>query len=164
MIEINLLPWREAKRKKQKKVTTVFYLLFFLIMMILLLAGHALFSYQSRIIGEQVRELKNKLYYLQNKTQIVNEKISLKKMTHEQFVTFDFLNQLFHLPVSGIQINELTQSNETMLINGHASSMICVSRFMSALLGIQKIHAVKLVSARRDAAGVVFQLQIVEFE
>lgn len=168
MIDINLLPWREAKYKQENKTIILIYSLFLISVVFFLFCLHVFFSHQFIRVKSRVNFLEENL--LRHATEVRQDKhvyaeneILLKKKLQDQIIIFQILNHLFHVNTPGIYIKDVAQQDGKMVIFGRASSMGAIYRYMSDILTVKKIHAVKLELAKWEGNMLQFQVRVIEF-
>jgi hypothetical protein len=166
MIEINLLPWREAGRSHLFKIFGLIYILIPAIVLIFLLIMHYYLFYQSTVIANRVKDLEIQLTQ-KTKTPVtlisLDDGVIKTKMQHQK-IAVDILNKLFHAPLLGLSIQSVTQKDKVMLVTGQAMAMDSIQRLMSSLVIVKKVQAIKLDSVKRDMQTLRFQISIIEME
>ncbi|MEE9912175.1 MAG: PilN domain-containing protein [Deltaproteobacteria bacterium] len=170
MIKINLLPYREkAKKENLSRQITIIAGLFIIFILCLVLL-------QTYMVSE-VRALEAKLKESNQLLTILNEKVGdlekfkLKKAELELKLgvigtleenrllpvkTLDDLSML--VPQKNIWLLKLTQSNDSLTIEGVGSDNIAAADFMKTIENFAPIKSVDLVSSKKtDISGITLQ-------
>jgi Tfp pilus assembly protein PilN len=164
MVEINLLPWREYVRKKQIKTASGIYATSIFFILVWMISWHLYYAHRNAILLEKIQEIKiQQLHTHIMPRKDTTEDNDLKRKIRDQRIIFEILNGLFHVASTGVYIKEISQHSGNIILIGRALSMNHVDDFMSVLLSVKRIHAVKLDSVRRDQAAILFQLRIMEW-
>jgi type IV pilus assembly protein PilN len=144
MVSINLLPWREARRKQQQRNFATLTLGALSIMALIMVMVHMEFSrridYQQQrnqlltselaVLDQKIKEIqeleKKKKNLIARMNVIQQLQVSRPEVVH----LFDELGKT--IP-EGVQISDLTQSDRSIAINGVAQSNARVSVYMRNL-------------------------------
>ena len=159
----NLLPGV----KLNAKVVATEHIVCMVFIMVMLSSLHIYFRHKYNLNQSNLSALGNQLNYISkdnkaHSAEMLNN-IALQKAAHKQQVIFKILDSLFHLHATGIYLKEAKQSNKDLMLNGSADSMDAISQFMSEVVSIKAIQAVKLVSIKKEKEQIQFQIQMMEY-
>jgi type IV pilus assembly protein PilN len=144
MVSINLLPWREARRKQQQRNFATLTLGALSIMALIMVMVHMEFSrridYQqqrNQLLTSELAVLDQKIKEIQELEKKKNNLIARMNVIQQLQVSRPEVVHLFDelgktIP-EGVQISDLTQSDRSIAINGVAQSNARVSVYMRNL-------------------------------
>jgi hypothetical protein len=141
MVEINLLPWREAMRKKNSAKIRFYYLISIFLVISILLIIRAYLSHQLTV-SRQRAEINVSQLIDQNQDEVITP----KQLQH--FSVINNLLMLFAGSNEKIALSGLTSKGKFIAITGEAESFSVVQFFMHQLLIINSIEFVKLASLK----------------
>ncbi|MBP7340846.1 MAG: PilN domain-containing protein [Smithellaceae bacterium] len=170
MIKINLLPYRE-KEKKENLSRQITIIVGVFILFILCLVWLQIY------MVSQVRDLEAKMAESQRTLKILNEKVGdlekfklkkaelqlklavIAKLEENRLLPVKTLDDLAMLvPQKDIWLVKITQSKNSLTIEGIGRDNIAAANFMKTIEGFSPIQSVDLVSSKKtDVAGVTLQ-------
>jgi len=170
MIRINLLPYREIK-KKETRSRLIFFLAAGMILYLLVLGGIQLYVWGGnrsleadlkakeeklasleKMVGEVDRIKKEKLI-LEKKVNVIDQ--LEKNRTYPVRMLAAIASQV---PTKDAWLDRLTQSGSSLAIEGKARDNFAVVRFMRNLEGSPYIQSVELVSSKQvEVSGLKLQ-------
>lgn len=170
MIKINLLPYREKEKKENLARQVVLFAGLFIIF-ILILAGIQIF------LSSQVTDLETRLADAQQTLKVLDgkvgdlDKFKAKKAEMElklgvigtleenRLVPVKLLDDLSMLvPAKSIWLTKITQSNNSLTIEGIGRDNIVAADFMKTIENFAPIQSVDLVSSKKvEIAGTTLQ-------
>ncbi len=176
MIKINLLPYREKKKKENVKrqlfVISGVIILFFLV----IVAVHLYFIASLKQMEDKVKENEARLLVLNKKVgdveQFKNDKKELEqklavinKLEFDQYFPVRLLDKLNILvPSSDAWLEKITQKGSQIRIEGMARDNGVVAVFMKNLEKAEFVRSVDLVVAReKEIVGVKLQQFVLTF-
>jgi type IV pilus assembly protein PilN len=141
MIQINLLPWRDAKRESEKKEFTILMIVAFCIGIAFVFFMN--YQAQSSVDAQSVRnqrlqteiDLFNKqILEIKNITTMRDALIKRMKVVHDlqssRTLTVHIFDELIKIMPSGIYISKITKAADRVTLLGHSESNSNVSILM----------------------------------
>ncbi len=175
MAHINLLPWREEKRKEQLRQFLTMMGLTVVLMLLVILAVHL--QYSRMISAQESRNnfLKNEITSVEKQIREINNIAKEKKRLLARMEVIQQLQRnrpgivhLFEEMVKvipeGAHINSLTQKGKSLTIKGVAQSNARVSAYMrnidgSAWLTKPQLNIIEKKGAKKQSGGREFILR-----
>ena len=162
MIEINLVPWREKKRKQDKLRTSFIVISSILFSCALHLTGVVYLNHQSNKQLERVNSLKNQyqsIHTQQRKIRVVidtlaqtqsqNDRIKKLKMHHLAFIFF--CKALEILVPNGVFLDHFYYQNGRVELSGVGESSRHLNDFFKRLEEVPGAYMVKFLSFETSA-------------
>jgi len=161
MIKINLLPYRE-KAKKEDIKRQIAIVSGILVVLILILVGmHIYINSRVSALEEEVKAAEDKLVVLTKKIgdiekfkkdkQELEQKLAvINKLEADRLAPVKRLDEMTALvPIKDVWLEKLTETGDTLRIEGIARNNISIARFMRNLEKASFIRSVDLVSSKQ---------------
>jgi type IV pilus assembly protein PilN len=166
MAKINLLPWREAKRKEQQQEFFVFLGIGAVIAAIIVIVVHV---YHSQLIEAQQgrnKYIEDQIVLLDKRIEEIKElesekeKLLARMRAIEQLqgnrpLIVRFFDELVRSLPEGVSITNIAQSGQSITISGEAQSNARVSSFMRNLDSSEWLASPQLDIIQVENAGEV---------
>lgn len=177
MVEINLLPWRDYRRKKKNKelglllICGVLFTLLFLFLFHYCLAlwiskeNNLVLQWQQRLsqLSVQSNNLKS-IDQQQKKYQLAVR--SLQRISASQCITLEFFNAIFTTISADIYFDEMSRQGNNITLKGNAMSALALHEYMKKTTSNRLLNQSQLVQVKNPshAAAFNFKLKIVQEE
>lgn len=177
MVEINLLPWRDDRRKKKNKelglllICGIVITLLFLSMFHYFLAcwigqeNNRVLEWQQRLsqISAQSNNLKS-IDQQQKKYQLAVH--ALQRISANQNITLEFFNAIFATLSADIYFDELSRQGNKVTLKGSATSALVLHEFMKKSMYNRFLNQSQLAQVKNPSqtAALNFQLKIIQDE
>ena len=159
MIRINLLPWREIKRKRQQKN---FYVLLGVVAVIgiaIWFAGHTILNEQiddrvdrNAYLDSEIKKLDKQLEEIDQLKAKIDELLSRKKVVEalqaNRAGAVYLLDQLVRQMPDGVYLKGVSQKGDRIVVSGFAQSNARVSTFMRNLENSSYLEKPSLIEIR----------------
>lgn len=177
MSEINLLPWREAKREREKKEFAIFagiglgiaLVLVFLINMY----ANNLIEYQTqrnRLLEEEITRLTRQIKEIKELKKVRSALIArmniVKNLLASRVLTPRLLDELVKIMPNGIYLTEVKRENNKVTLTGYSESNSMISRLMRNIEGTKwfqspKLSEIKKSKEKQTQSEKTFQLSFI---
>lgn len=171
MTEMNLLPWREKRRKDLQQAFLVTLAFFSVLTLILCFAMHAgltsLINQQETVnqfltrenhrLDERIEDIKN---LKKEKKQILDRMNIVRKLEADRPAIVSLFDKIPRLIPNGVSLTQLERKDNHLSFKGNAESNTRVSSFMRKLEGFHMLSDPQLIEIKAtDEKNDVFQLK-----
>lgn len=150
MVEINLMPWREYRRRQQWKNNCMLYGVITILIVMIVLSIHLYFR-------KQIKQARLHQPFTIVKENNLDIDIEWKSKLRQQRIIHAIFNCLLYGNVK-IIIHDFSCKENNIVIKGYSSTADEINHFMHELLGIKYMDFVRLISLTHMQQRIEFEL------
>lgn len=169
MPKINLLPWREERRKERQRNFNAALLVCAAIAGLLVLAAHQI--YDGRISGQvernnyltsEIRQLDRAIARIERleetRSRLIARKEVIERLQANRTLMVHLFDQLVRTAPSGMRLTGVRQAEEDLFITGTSQSSARVSSYLRNLESSDYLHDPRLRIVEAEVAGTDSEL------
>lgn len=164
MVQVNLLPWREALRNHNRKTFLTGVLVSILVALIVIVLIYLLLAQQTNaqrnrntLLQNEVDQLSAKIHTVisvsQKKRQLETNLTVLLKLQHDRYEAVRLLNEITKMLPDGIYLNEIQREGNIVTLMGQAQSNLLISQLMEKIENSLNVTTPKLSDVTTVRSG-----------